>query len=211
VTVVNPYAGNPSPSRPDAWGRGWLGGFADPSLGIEPPADLENPDDADVYSEGVQAGRQAAIDGIPPDQVCIAAAEPSPGETFEHMVTGAETLHAAWEIFRLGKLAAGVAGLVVVLIEVGSSGKHTLPPEQVLPGVASPLLETMQDYGFSNIEVFCGAGLDPLAEDCEIQLTNMYSSLSSARDATVRLGRSEWVVVSWRTDQCGSFQVSESS
>lgn len=211
MTIENPYVGSPSPSQADAWGRGWLGGYADSTLGIDPPGDLENPDDGGVYGEGVQAGRQAAIDGITPDRACIPAAEPSPGEDLEHMVTGAETLHAAWEIFRLGKLAAGIAGLVVVLIEVGCSAKHTLPPEQVLPGVATPLLETMQDYGISNIEVFSGAGLDPLAEDCEISLTNMYPSFSSARDAAVAMGRSEWVVVSWRTDQCGSFQVVDSS
>jgi len=210
MALANPYAGSPSPSKADAWGRGFLGGFSDSTLGLDPPADID-PADTDAYGEGVQEGRQAGIDGIAADRSCIPAAEPSPGETVEHMVTGAETLHAVWEIAKLGKLAAGVAGLVVVLIEVGSSGKHTLPPEQVLPGVATPLLDTMADYGMSSIAVFCGAGMDPLAEDCEIQLTNMYPAQSSAHDAVVAMGRSEWVVVSWRTDQCGSFQVVDSS
>lgn len=78
---------------------------------------------------------------------------------------------AAWEMFRLGRCAAGLAGLVVVLVEVGYPARHTL-------------------------EVFSGAGPDPLAEDCEISLANMYPSFSSARDAAVAIGRSEWVAQS---------------
>lgn len=203
----NPYAGNPSPSLADAWAMGFLRGFADQSMPIDPPEEVAS-EDGTAYSEGVQAGRQGAIDGLDLGYTCIPAGEPSPGEELAHMISGAELLHAGWELM-LAKVAVGLTGLVVVLVEVGSSAKAVLPVDQVLPNLATPLLDAMADYGVGSLEVFCGVGRDPLSEECEIQLTGLYPSLDDARTAAMSLGRSDWLIVSWRTDQCGSFRVVE--
>jgi hypothetical protein len=207
--IVNPYIG-PSPGRADAWGQGFLAGFSDVSIPIEAPEKIAV-DDGTAYSEGVQAGRQSAIDGIAGADACVSAAEPSPGEEIGHLVSGLELLHAVWEMKTLATLAGGLVGLVVVLVEVGSSAKHTLPPEQVLPELATPLIDTLNDYGLSSLEVFCGVGVDALAEGCELKLSGFYPSLDDARAAAVAMKRPEWLVVSWRTDQCASFKIVESS
>jgi hypothetical protein len=58
--------------------------------------------------------------------------------------------------------------------------------------------------------VFCGAGLDPGAADCEMCLTPLFTSLAQARDAAIAMKRPDWVVVSWRTDQSRSLKVVDS-
>ena len=208
--VENPYIGHPSPSLADAWAMGFVRGYADSSVPIDPPEDMDE-NDGTAYSEGIQAGRQGAIDGLDLGK-CIPAGEPHPGEAFEHFVTGAEVLHGLWEIRKLATLAAGVAGLVVALVEIGCSGRVVLPLNQtMLPDAATPLLDAMDAYGVGSLEIYAGIGRDPLSEDCEIALTGLFPSLSDARDAAMALGRPDWLVVSWRTDQCGSFRVVEAA
>ncbi|MGE2692546.1 hypothetical protein [Mycolicibacterium pulveris] len=208
--VENPYLGHPSPSLADAWAMGFLWGYADISIPLDPPEGMDA-NDGTAYSEGVQAGRHGAIDGLDIGQ-CIAAGEPSPGEGFAHLITGAEIVHGLYELTVLAKIAAGVAGLVVALIEIGASARAVLPLSQTaLPEAANPLLEAMDAYGIGSLEVYAGAGRDPLSHDCEIQLSGLYPSLDDARNAASAMGRPDWLVVSWRTDQCGSFRVVEAA
>jgi hypothetical protein len=87
---------------------------------------------------------------------------------------------------RLGKVAAGIAGLCVVLIELAVSlPKHTLPPDEVLPTLGQPVVNTLASYGLTLLELFCGAGLDPTATDCEIRLTPLFTSQDLARQAAL--------------------------
>jgi hypothetical protein len=206
--TVNPYIGHPSPTLADAWAMGFVWGYADSSVPIDPPAGFDA-NEGTAYSEGILAGRQGAIDGLNLAR-CIPAGEPSPGEGLAHLVTGAEILHGAWELRKVATMAAGVLGLVIALIEIGCSARTVLPLNQtMLPDVATPLLDAMSAYGVGSLEVYAGVGRDPLSHDCEIQLTGLYPSLSDARSAVAAMGRSDWLVVSWRTDQCGSFRVVE--
>lgn len=208
--IENPYVGHPSPSLADAWAMGFMWGYAYISMPIDPPEGMD-PNDGIAYSEGVQAGRQGAIDGLDIGR-CIAAGEPSPGEDIAHLITGAEILHGLWELRQLAKVAAGVASLVVALIEIGCSARVVLPLNQTaLPDVATPLLEAMTAYGIGSLEVYAGVGRDPLSQDCEIALTGVYPSLADARNAVKALERPDWLIVSWRTDQCGSFRVVEAA
>ncbi|RWA20310.1 hypothetical protein MELE44368_17595 [Mycolicibacterium elephantis DSM 44368] len=189
---------------------GFVSGYADVSIPLDPPDEMDA-NDGTAYSEGVQAGRQGAIDGLDIGR-CISAGEPSPGEGFAHLITGAEILHGVYELVALAKIAAGVAGLVVALIEIGASARAVLPLNQTaLPEAADPLLEAMDAYGVGSLEVFAGIGRDPLSHDCEIQLTGLYPSLDDARSAALAMERADWLIVSWRTDQCGSFRVVEAA
>jgi hypothetical protein len=87
---------------------------------------------------------------------------------------------------------------------------HTLPPENVLPSLGQPMIDWLASFGLDSMELFCGAGLDPEATDCEICLSLLFNSEDQARQAAIGMHRSKWVVVSWRTDQSGSFRVVDS-
>jgi hypothetical protein len=209
--IENPYLGPVfSPAQTDAWAEGFVRGYADSSVPIDPPPEIDQEAGA-AYSEGIQAGRQGAIDGLDIGK-CIAAGEPDPGEDFEHLITGADIAHGLWDAVKLGEVAAGLTSLVLLLIEIGCSAKAVLPLSQtMLPDAATPLLDAMNDYGVPSLEVYVGVGRDPLSKDCEIQLTGLYPAISSARDAVHAMGRSDWLIVSWRTDQSGSFHIVEAA
>ena len=128
------------------------------------------------------------------------------------VLNGIEILHGAWEARHLATLAGGVAGIVVALVELSCTlPVHTLPPEQVLPALGQPLVDTLAAYGIDSMELFCGAGLDAAAVDCEIRLTPLFMSLDQARDTAIAMNGAKWVVVSWRTDQSGSFRIVDAS
>ena len=113
---------------------------------------------------------------------------------------------------KLATLAEGIAGLAVAFVELACTlPKHTLPPEQVLPNVGQTVADTLSAFGVDSLELFCGAGLDATQEDCEIKLTPLFTALEPARNAVTAIGRPSWAVVSWRTDQSGSFRVVETN
>jgi hypothetical protein len=100
---------------------------------------------------------------------------------------------------------------VVALIELACTlPVHTLPPEEVLPSLGQPTIDALASYGLESMELFCGAGLDPAAADCEIRLSPLFTSLDQAREAAIAMNRSQWVVASWRTDQSNSFEIVDS-
>jgi hypothetical protein len=203
----NPF---PSPSTSAvAWANGFFNGFSGPDHSVAPPADMADRD-ADAFNAGVLAGQQAAIDGLEFSDPCVPAAEE--GSEAAHVITGVEILHGAWELRHLKSLGAGLAGIAVALFELACSlPKNTRPPEEVLPNLIQPLLDSLEAFGVGSLELFCGAGLDPLQADCEIRLTPLFRSLGQARDAATAMGRPKWAVVSWRTDQCRSFRVVDAS
>ncbi len=126
-------------------------------------------------------------------------------------INGAEIAHGAWEIAHLGKLAAGFAGIAVALLELACTlPVHTLPADQVLPRLGQPIIDVLASYGLDSMALFCGAGLDATATDCEILLSPLFTSMEQARLAAIEMNRTDWVVASWRTDQCGSFEIVES-
>jgi hypothetical protein len=65
-------------------------------------------------------------------------------------------------------------------------------------------------YGLESLELFCSAGLDANATDCEIRVSPLFTSLDQARQAAIAMNRSQWVVASWRTDQTNSFVIVDS-
>jgi len=205
--ISNPF---PSPSTSSvAWANGFFKGFAGPNQSIEPPSDVVE-SDIDAFNAGVLAGQQGAIDGLELSDPCVRAAEES--SEAAHVVTGLELLHGAWELRKLATLGAGLAGIAVALIELSITlPERTIRPEQVLPNLVQPLIDSLAAFGVGSLELFCGAGSDPSQHDCEIRLTPLFKSLEQAKDAVIAMGRPEWVVVSWRTDASGSFRIVEAS
>jgi hypothetical protein len=208
--VTNPYL--PSPSRADAWAKGFIVGFSGPEYSTEPPAELDS-DDAAAYSEGVLAGQQAAINGLALTATCIPAREPeSPLASPEHIISGVEILHGLWELKSVATLAGGLAGLGVAFIELACTlPVHTLPPEQVLPGLGQPIIDQLVVAGVDSMELYIGAGLDASSEDCTIRLSSLYKTQEAARQAVDAMHRGEWVVASWRTDASDSFRIVDSN
>jgi len=56
-----------------------------------------------------------------------------------------------------------------------------------------------------------GGAVDLSIAGCELQLTSIFRHQADAAAAAQAIGRSQWLVVSWRTDQSGGMRVVESS
>jgi hypothetical protein len=208
-SIQNPFL--PMPTAAKAWAEGFTKGF----LATSSPEPSENvaAEDVDAFNQGVATGEQSAREGISLGDPCIPALEEhGPLHVPGMALNGVEIAHGAWELRHFATLAGGVAGIVLALVELSCTlPVHTLPPEQVLPRLGQPIMGTLSAYGLNSMELFCGARLDAAAEDCEIRVTPLFPSLGQARENAVAMARNEWVVVSWRTDQCGSFRVVDAS
>ena len=167
--LQNPFL--PSPSAANAWAEGFTKGFS--AISSPQPSENIGSDDIDAFNQGVGAGSESAVSGIELlDDPCIAASEEhGPLHGAGMMINGAEIAHGVWEIARLGKLAAGVASVVVALIELAATlPVHTQDPELILPGLGQSMVDALISYGLDDsMELFCGAGLDGRETDCEIR------------------------------------------
>ena len=207
--LQNPFL--PSPSAASAWAEGFTKGFT--AISSPEPGENVTAEDIDAFNQGVAAGAVSASTGISLDDPCIAASEEhGPLHVPLMVLNRAELMHGAWEILHQKKLAAGIAGIVVALIELACTlPVNTLPPEEVLPSLGQPMVDALVSYGLESMELFCGAGLDPTAVDCEIRLSPLFTSLDQARQAAIAMNRFQWVVARWRTDQSNSFEIVDSS
>jgi hypothetical protein len=206
--LENPFL--PTPTQANAWAEGFTKGFA--ARSSPAPSEEVSLGDIDAFNQGVEAGVTGSCYGIDFGDPCIAGAEePGPAHVPGMMINAVEIVHGLWEARHLASLAAGIAGIVVAFIELAITlPVNTLPPEDVLPGLGQPIIDRLAAFGFDSVELFCGAGLDPKATDCEICLSPLFNTEDQARQAAIDMHRSKWVVVSWRTDQSASFRVTDS-
>jgi len=206
--LQNPFL--PAPSAASAWAEGFTKGFA--AISSPEPGENVGSEDIDAFNQGVTAGEESARTGVSLGDPCIAASEEhGPLHVPGMAINAAEIAHGAWEARQLTTLAGGLAGILVALIELACTlPVHTLPPEQVLPNLGQPMVDALASYGLDSMELFCGAGLDATATDCEIRLSPLFTSLDQARQAAVAMNRFQWVVASWRTDQSNSFKIVDS-
>jgi hypothetical protein len=195
-----------APSAASAWAEGFTKGFA--AISSPEPGENVSAEDIDAFNQGVVAGEEGSRSGISLGDPCIAASEEhGPLHAPGMVINAAEIAHGVWEARHLANLAAGMASIVVALIELAITlPVHTLPPEQVLPKLAQPMVDELTSYGLEPIALFCGAGLDPTATDCEIRVTPLFTSRDLARQAAIAMGRFQWVVARWHpvTDQSSS-------
>jgi len=206
--IQNPFL--PSPSAANAWSEGFIKAFT--AISSPQPGENIGIDDVEAFNQGVTAGASSQQSGLPLNNPCIPALEEhSPLHGAGVTINAAEIAHGAWEAAHLAKLAAGVASIVVALIELACTlPVHMRPPEEVLPDLGQPMIDALASFGLDSMEIFCGAGLDINATDCEILLSPLFTSQDQARQAAVTMGRPAWVVVRWRTDQSNSFRVVDS-
>jgi hypothetical protein len=206
--IDNPFL--PSPSGAAAWAEGFVKGYV--AISSPAPSDSIGGDDFDAFNQGVQSGSDSAANGIELGDPCIAAAdEHGPLHAGAVAIDAAHIVHGVWELRQLATMAGGVAGIMVAVVCLAATLPHrTLPPEDVLPSLGEPLAAALSAYGVDSMVLFCGAGLDALSPDCEIKLTPVFTNLDAARQAAQSMNRSQWIAVSWRTDQSNSFAVEDS-
>ncbi len=204
----NPFL--PAPSEASAWAEGFTKGFV--AIASPQPGENVGAEDIDAFNTGVAAGEESARTGVEIGDPCVAALEEhGPGHAPGMVINAFEIAHGVWEARQLATLAAGIAGIMVALIELACTlPVHTLPPDEVLPTLGQPVVDTLASYGLTSLELFCGAGLDATATDCEIRLTPLFTSQDLAQQAAIAMNRSQWVVARWRTDQSNSFRVVDS-
>lgn len=196
-----------SPFSPlaSAWVEGWVKGFSsNPPLAASDAIDAAS---SSAFNLGIVAGEQSAANGIECASPCISVAEEHSGEPavveFEITSVSLDFLHA---------ISHGLAGLFVFVIELAVSLPHRAEdPAQVLPPLGDKLMETLGAFGLSSWELFVGAGIDPIADGCEIRVTPLFKSADQAREAVMAMGRTPWIVASWRTDMSNSFKIVDSS
>ncbi len=203
--LQNPYS--PTPSKAAAWNEGFSKGFA--SSASPSPSAAVSADDTDAFNDGVSAGLDAQTNGIDLGLSCIEAADSDEStETADSWLEGGERLsglaHALTEMKVGAFFEAALTSIVLTLI-VNPLG--TQAPDQVLPALQQPLIDSLASMGLDNFALFCGIGVDPTADGCQFKATPFFRTQDAAQSAATALGRPTTTVVSWRTDQCGSFSV----
>jgi hypothetical protein len=105
----------------------------------------------------------------------------------------------------ISHLAGGIAEGVLAIVDLSLSLEtFSDDPETALTQQASALQQLLQRLGIQNsMELFTGAGVDLEQHGCELLLTPVFRFQDAATKAAAGLGRAQWFVTSWRTDQSG--------
>lgn len=205
--ISNPYL--PSPQKASAWAEGFIKGFIAQSS-PEPSSEV-GAEDIEAFNEGVQSGVEAQDNGLMFAPECAAASNSTEDtEALKHWFEGFDT---AAEVIEGGAgLVGALSGLILPFcLFLITAPVGTLPPEQVLPTLAQPLVDDLAAMGVGSVELYCAVGIDPTAHDCEFRLSPLFLKIDQAQSAAQAMGRQRWIIVSWRTDQCGSFKIEGSS
>jgi hypothetical protein len=201
--ITNPFI--PSPPQASAWSEGFLKGFS--ASGSLDASDSVDADSIEAFNQGVAAGEQSGANGIEPDDACVSASEDHDND---EPLLGFDAVDIGLGFAK--SVAHGMSSLFVAMVELAVNLPHRAQdPEQVLPGVGESFSSALAAMGLGSMELFAGAGVDPLASECEIKLTSIFKSQDQARAATIGLGREPWIVARWRTDQSNSFTVVDQS
>ena len=203
--ITNPYL--PSPAQAQAWNEGFVKGFV--SQSSPQPSDQVGPDAVDAFNEGVQAGVQAQSSGLSFTPECVAASDASEDpETLKHVFDGFETLaDVGISALRHGAAGALEGGIVSLCLFIILAPVGTQPPEVVLPTLGQPVIDALSAMGVNSFELFCGVGIQAAAKDCEFKITPLFLQKDQAVTAVKGMDRNDWLIVSWRTDQCNSFKI----
>src|SRR5204863_8436889 len=81
-------------------------------------------------------------------------------------------------------------------------------PEVALEQQAAALQALLQRLGIEgSMELFLGVAVDKSILGCELMLRPVFRTQEAATDSARGLGRPEWLVASWRTDQSGGIKI----
>jgi hypothetical protein len=188
---------------------GFAFGFQGPQQSTMTSSDIQ-PEDADAFEQGVLAGQDAAISGLSLPQPCIDLN--AEGGFGPHLALELpEGIMVAKELLK--SFGKGIGGGVIFLINLSIALEtFTDDPDQKLTQAASALQAEVQEMGFNqSTETFIGGGVDLEQRGCELLLTPIFRFRDSATNAAQALGRLQWLVASWRTDQSGGASIVASS
>jgi len=213
--IENPFLTPPQVEGPESrsWAAGFLFGFQGPSFSTSAPEDL-SVEDLPAFESGSLAGQQAAIDGWPTTTDCIDLNLEPPSLP-----------HFAADFFSEGGFTVGgivlvgvhVTGLffegIIALVNLSIAAEtFSDDPAARLAQAAQGLQSNLSDVGISaSMELFVGGGVDLDSPQCGLKITPIFRTQEAAASAARALGRNEWLVVSWRTDQSGGMSVVQAS
>jgi hypothetical protein len=210
--MENPFLTPPQVESPQSrsWALGFGYGFQGPSMSSQAPEDI-GPEDVDAFNLGVLAGQDCAINGLPLNEACVDLNVEPP--TLPHIATsGIEGGLALWEVAKAAWAGAVLSGVLFVVELSIQLETFSDDPDEALSKAAAALQARLQELGFdSSMELFIGGGVDTSATGCELQLTPIHRDSDRAVQAARGLGRPQWLVASWRTDQSGGVRIVASS
>jgi hypothetical protein len=211
--VENPFLTVPQVESPASrsWEAGFLYGFQGPRQSSLAQGDVEA-EDTDAFNQGVLAGQTSAIEGLELADVCVDLNVEGPSLLHFAIDAGAEGAFSLFGIATLPLHVAGLAAESVIAVVNLSIALETFSddPGQALAERADRLHAGLNALGFAApMELFVGGGVDISAAGCELKATRIFRSQADAAKAAKALGRSQWLVVSWRTDQSGGARVVE--
>lgn len=211
--VENPFLTIPQVESPASrsWEAGFLYGFQGPPQSSLAQGDVEA-EDTDAFNQGVLAGQNSAIDGLELADVCVALNVERPSLLHLTVDAGAESAFSLFGIATLGVHVASLAAEAVIAVVLLSIALETFSedPGEALAKRADRLHTRLDTLGFDvPMELFVGGGVDISIAGCELKATRIFRSQVDAANAAKALERSQWLVVSWRTDQSGGARVVE--
>jgi hypothetical protein len=213
--MENPYLTPPQVESPQSrsWGLGFLYGYQGPAQSSIPQSDV-GAEDAAAFDQGVLAGQDAAINGLPLDSNCVDLNVERPDFLSLEVGSGVGEFVAAGVEFAIKKaVAGGILSMVLGVVEL-SMALETFSddPAEALSEAAAKLQEQLTATGFTEpMTLFIGGGVDTNATGCELQLTPIFRDQENATSSVSALGRSQWLVVSWQTNQSGGATIVTSS
>lgn len=206
--MENPFLTPPQVESPQSrsWGVGFIYGFQGPAMSSMTTEDVA-PEDFDAFDMGVLAGQDAAINGLEFASPCVDLNREGPS-LLEIGSGGFEGAAAILHSFK-APYTAGLLGMLIAVVELSMGLEtHFDDPNEKLQESAVALQGQLASVGFSeSMELFLGGGVDTSATGCELLLTSIHRDQSNAEAAAPALGRAEWLVVRWRSDQSGGATV----
>lgn len=204
----NPFLTPPQAESPQSrsWGQGFAAGFQEPLASLMTPADAE---DSDAFQQGVGAGQQAATEGLSfMTDPCVDLNRESGPSGFELAGSGFEAIMVGRDLF-IKAFSGAALGAVVGLLNLSIALETFFDdPQEAISSRAQKLQSLLNNMGITDsMELFIGGAVDLNARGCELKLTPVFRSESSARAAAESFGRSSLLVVSWRTDQSGGIKL----
>jgi hypothetical protein len=207
--LVNPFLTIPQveSAQSRSWAMGFGFGFQGPSESTMTPADIA-PEDVDAFNQGILAGQDAAINGLAFEQGCVDLH--AEGPSLPHLAADG-TIEGSMTVF--GIVAEGFAKAVldgVLLVVNLSLSLETFSddPDAALGQQSAAIQGRLQQMGIqTSMELFIGGAVDTAQAGCELLLTSVFRTETAAESAARALGRPQWLVISWRTDQSGSIGV----
>jgi hypothetical protein len=174
---------------------GFAWGFLGPAFSQDPPLVIA-PEQVDAFNEGVLAGQQAAIDGLPVEPGCVSL-EQEVSDASEVVMEGVHVLEAAGLVRSIGHLVhftvEGLVGAFLLLIP----GPPPLSATAEFGRVATAAQDRLAELGLAQKSLFLAAGIDEDVAGCELRFTPIFTSANQAHNAVKALGRPHFVVAEW--------------